>query len=336
MDQEEPLSMIENQKKKVSIVIPTKNAENTISDLIITLLDQKTPWLFEILVIDSGSRDNTVDIIKSFPSVKLIEIPPSDFGHGKTRNFGIKNTTGDFIAILTQDAIPINNCWLENFVASINQDERIAGVFGRHIANKIASPFTRNELEQHFDGFLNEPIVGLDDRKRYQIDEGYRKFLYFFSDNNALIRRSVWEKFPYPEVDFAEDQAWAKVIIEAGYLKAYSSDAVVYHSHDYGFFERLQRSFDETYALRRLFGYKHGYGLKGLIKSFIGMTYRDINISFRNNLFISDFKYVIRMPLDHFMRSIGTYLGSKAEHLPSFIRNKLSRDKNLMLGTNIK
>jgi len=65
----------------------------------------------------------------------------------------------------------------------------------------------------------------------------------------------VWEHYPYPEVDFSEDQAWARVIIEAGFKKAYSSDAAVYHSHNYGLWERFQRSFDESMALDDLFHY---------------------------------------------------------------------------------
>ena len=317
-------------KNKVSIVIPTKNAGPVLKDLLFMLTNQKTSFPFEILAIDSGSKDQTLNIIKSFPTVRLIEIPAIEFGHGKTRNFAIKKTTGEFIAMLTQDAVPTSQSWLESFVATIEQDEKIAGVFGRHIAYPHASPFTRYELVQHFSGFLKQPIVSLDDSERYKLDEGYRQFLYFFSDNNALLRRSVWEKIPYPDVDFAEDQAWARQIIEAGYLKGYAHDAVVYHSHDYAFLERLQRAFDETYALRRLFEYRRGFGLKGLILSFLGMTWRDIKVSMKKGLIKTHFKYVVRMPLDNLMRVLGSFLGAKAEYLPPYIRFKLSRDKNLM------
>ena len=63
-------------------------------------------------------------------------------------------------------------------------------------------------------------MVWLDDKARYDRDEPYRQRLHFFSDNNALVRRSVWEQIPYPDVDFAEDQIWAQQIIEAGWKRA--------------------------------------------------------------------------------------------------------------------
>jgi rhamnosyltransferase len=324
--------MVTQSHLKVSVVIPTKNAGPILSNVLDMVTQQEGPWAYEVLVVDSGSLDKTVEIVKSFPSVRLIEIDPKDFGHGKTRNFAISHTAGEFIAMITQDALPRDIHWLKNFVSYIDQDELIAGVFGRHIAYPDASPFTRIELEQHFSGFLAEPIVSLNDPSRYAIDESYRQFLYFFSDNNALLRRSVWQKIPYPEIDFAEDQAWARLIIEAGYLKAYAHDAVVYHSHNYGFIERLQRGFDESYALKRIFSYQRGFGLSALIRGFFGITLRDLKLTLKLGLLKTDFFHVVRMPLDNLMRILGSYLGVNGEDIPEFIRVRLSRDKRLMSG----
>ena len=97
---------------------------------------------------------------------------------------------------------------------------RIAGVFGRHCAYPEASPYTKRDLDGHFGNFAGQPVVWLDDKARYDRDEPYRQRLHFFSDNNALVRRSVWEQIPYPDVDFAEDQIWAQQIIEAGWKRA--------------------------------------------------------------------------------------------------------------------
>jgi rhamnosyltransferase len=316
---------------KASVVIPTKNAGPQLRNVLDAVMNQQPSWPFEVLVIDSGSTDDTINIVKGYSSVKLVEILASEFGHGKTRNFAIANTRGSFIAMLTQDAIPASPLWLAELVNSIEVDARIAGVFGRHIAYPDASPFTRNELEQHFHGFLPQPVVELDDRVRYEREEGYRQFLYFFSDNNALLRRSVWKEIPYPEVDFAEDQAWARLIIEAGYRKAYARNAVVRHSHNYGFIERLQRSFDESFALRRLFNYQQGQGFRHAMRSFLGITLRDFRFAFRSGLFKSDFRHVASMPLDNFMRIAGHYLGTKGDRIPEFIRVRLSRDRRLMM-----
>lgn len=316
---------------KVSVVIPTKNAGPIFEAVLKQVLLQETNWPFDVLIVDSGSSDGTLDIVRRHPSVQLIEIAPSEFGHGKTRNFAAGVTSGEFIAMITQDAIPINKDWLAKMVGAIEQDPNIAGVFGRHIAHSDASIFTENELEQHFSGFLAQPIVGLDDPVRYKRDQRYRQFLYFFSDNNALIRRAVWEKIPYPEVDFAEDQAWARLIIEAGYRKAYAHYAVVAHSHNYGFIERLQRSFDEGYALQRIFGYGGELRFMNAMKSFLAITRRDaiIAMKLRGGKKVGLYS-LIRMPLDNLMRMIGAYLGAHGESIPHAIRFCLSRDKKLM------
>jgi rhamnosyltransferase len=316
---------------KASVVIPTKNAGPLFETVLKQVLLQETNWPFEVLVIDSGSSDGTLDLVRSHPSVRLIEIAPSDFGHGKTRNFAAGVSSGEFIAMITQDALPINKDWLAKMVIAIEQDPNMAGVFGRHVAHSDASIFTENELEQHFLGFLSQPVVRLDDPVRYKNDQGYRQFLYFFSDNNALIRRAVWEKIPYPEVDFAEDQAWARLIVEAGYRKAYAHDAVVAHSHNYGFIERLQRSFDEGYALQRIFGYGGELSFIKAMKSFIAITRRDVIVALKlkGSKKVSLYS-LIRMPLDNLMRMIGAYLGAHGKSIPHAIRFYLSRDKKLM------
>jgi rhamnosyltransferase len=315
---------------KVSVVIPTKNAGSIFESVLQKVLVQETNWPFEVLVVDSGSSDGTLDLIRKHSSVRLIQIPAADFGHGKTRNFAIENSSGEFIAMITQDALPVNHSWLAEMVNAAEQDANIAGVFGRHIAHSNASIFTKNELIQHFSSFQSQPIVRLDNPERYRQDEGYRQFLYFFSDNNALIRRAVWEKIPYPEVDFAEDQAWAKLIIEAGYQKAYAHQAIVAHSHNYGLFERLQRSFDESYALQGLFNYRK-MSLFNAFRSFIAITKRDTKLTLNENYDAG--KSVItllRMPCENFMRLLGNYLGGHGKSIPHSVRVFLSRDKKLM------
>jgi rhamnosyltransferase len=105
---------------KVSVVIPAKNAGPQLRPVLDAVLSQQTFWPFEVLVIDSGSTDGTVDLIKGYSSVRLIEILAREFGHGKTRNFAIANTKGDYIAMLTQDALPANRFWLADPAYSSN------------------------------------------------------------------------------------------------------------------------------------------------------------------------------------------------------------------------
>jgi rhamnosyltransferase len=307
---------------RVSVVIPTKNGGSLFREVMTALMVQETPWPFEVLVIDSGSRDDTVGIARSFPGVRVMTIEPSEFQHGRTRNVVIAQATGEYIALITQDARPDGNQWMHELVKAIEQDEQIAGVFGRHLAYDSAPIFVHQELEQHFANFQREPVVQLLDTERYKHDAGYRQQLYFFSDNNALIRRSVWERHPYPEVDFSEDQAWARRIIEAGFKKAYCHTAVVYHSHTYGLWERFQRSFDESMALEDLFHYNQARGPVVLLRRWVGLTLRDLQTVRRHFSRLGGRGMIdaLKMPVDNFMRVLGGWLGARADlHTPRLV-----------------
>ena len=77
----------------VTIVIPTKNAGRLFEKVLKKVFAQETTYEYEVICVDSGSSDNTIEIIKKFPC-KLYEIPASEFGHGKTRNYGASKGTG--------------------------------------------------------------------------------------------------------------------------------------------------------------------------------------------------------------------------------------------------
>ena len=115
----------------VSIVIPTKNGGSLLEEVLKSIFSQKTEYTYEVICVDSGSTDDSIEIIRKY-DVALYEIKPSEFGHGKTRNYGASKGTGEFIVFLTQDALPASDTWLENFVNAMKMDDQIAGGFGIH------------------------------------------------------------------------------------------------------------------------------------------------------------------------------------------------------------
>ena len=315
-----------------AVVIPTKNAMPRLQGVMDKVLHQKTPFEYEVIVIDSGSKDGTVSYIKSLDQVRLIEIDPKDFGHGRTRNLAIQAADAEFVALLTHDAEPVDDQWLVRLVAAVEQDPQIAGAFGRHIAYDDASPFTKHDLDTHFSGFLNHPLVVHRelDAEKYDTDEGWKQFLHFFSDNNAILRKAIWQHIPYPDVEFAEDQLWARHIIEAGYSKAYAPEAAVYHSHDYSSIEQLRRAFDESRNFSKYFGYKLSPTLLSVLKSTIKFSIQ----AFRQNLDAATYGRVrfidrLKRALQRTALVFGHYLGSHHERLPRFVSSALSLDHKL-------
>jgi len=315
---------------KASVIIPTKNAGDQFRNVLEAVLEQDTPWEYEVLVVDSGSSDGTVEYVQSKAGVRLHQIPAQDFGHGKTRNLGISLTRGEFVVMITHDALPACDAWLFELVSAVEQSDNVAGAFGRHIAYKHDGPFLERDLKLHFDGFLSWPeAVTMDDKERYQVDIGYRQFLHFFSDNNACLRRSVWQNIPYPEVDFAEDQLWAKQIIEAGYGKAYADKATVYHSHTFGFVELCRRSFDESRALQRLFGYELCPAVLHMLVQSMRTTINDFIYLKNEKILWREIIWLLRAPFRNTAKQVGYYLGQRADQLPGRLVRLLSRDMSL-------
>ena len=138
-----------------------------------------------------------------------------------------------------------------------------AGLFGRHLPYPHHPAWVRHEIEGHFDNMLKHPLVlsrDTDPEKWAAGDQGWRQLLHFYSDNNSAMRRAVWADIPYPEVDYGEDQVWARDIIEAGLTKLYAPTACVYHSHDYDPVETFKRARTEAAFFFTHFGYALGDG----------------------------------------------------------------------------
>ena len=261
----------------VSIVIPVKNGGELLDKVLAKVFEQKTQYQYEVICVDSGSTDNSLEIIKKYPC-KLYEVLPQDFGHGKTRNYGAGKGTGEFIIFLTQDALPVNEEWLENFINAMKVDEDAAGGFGRHLPYPGCNVLDDRDINLHFKGFGEKTTVHwLEDKARYDAEEEYRHFLAFFSDNNSCLRRSVWEKYPYADVNFSEDQIWMKQMIELGYKRVYCPDAVVYHSHNYPLRTYFKRYYDEYKGVYQIHQYRMFRSVPRMVYGILRITKADMH-----------------------------------------------------------
>jgi len=316
---------------RASVLIPVKNGGALLNEVLEAVLAQQTPWPFEVIIMDSGSSDGSVELARQHSGVRVETIPASEFGHGRTRNLLASMAKGQFLVFITQDARPASPHWLRHMVEACDVESSVAGAFGPHLAHPGARHVTQRELAQHFAGFGQQPsVVRLDDRARFDSDPGYRQWLHFFSSNNACIRRSVWEQLPLPEVAFAEDQTWALSAIKAGYGKAYAPDAAVYHSHDFGIWETLQRNFDEARSFHRYFGYKVQASFHRALASAVQLARRDARWLREQGLGGGRLvRQAAFMAFIELARVTGQYLGTWHERLPRFVLRSVSRDEQL-------
>ncbi len=230
----------------VSVLLVTKNGERYLDEVLGSIRQQQGRFqLNEIIAVDSGSRDQTLAILEAH-AVGLIRIPPQEFGHGKTRNLAATHAQGDYLVFLTQDATPANTNWLDALLAPVRAEPSIAGAYSRQLPRPHCHPMEwRRIVEDELSG-RSESCLNSSDDPNYANNPAY---FYFFSNVSSVLRRSVWQQFPFPEVEFAEDQLWAKAVLEAGYQTAYRADSLVYHSHGYGPWMNLRRHFDHAQAV---------------------------------------------------------------------------------------
>ena len=78
----------------VTVVIPTLNGERYLAEVLDAVARQEFAGEVETLVIDSGSTDATLEIVRGRQGVRLHEIPNAEFGHGRTRNLGARLALG--------------------------------------------------------------------------------------------------------------------------------------------------------------------------------------------------------------------------------------------------
>ena len=229
----------------VSVLLVTKNGERYLDEVLRSVRAQQGTFrLIETLAVDSGSRDRTLPILESH-AVRVIRIPPQEFGHGKTRNLAASYARGDYLVFLTQDATPANAHWLEALLSPLRADPSIAGAYSRQLPRPHCHPMEwRRIVEDELSGRA-ESCLNSSQAPDYANNPAY---FYFFSNVSAVLRRRVWREIPFPEVEFAEDQLWAKSVLEAGYQTVYRADSLVYHSHGYGPWMNLRRHFDHARA----------------------------------------------------------------------------------------
>lgn len=219
----------------ISLVIPTLDAQAEIGELLNRILSQ-TRCPDEIIVVDSASSDSTVEIASSFDGVRVIEIDRSDFNHGLTRDMAFKESSGDIVCFMTQDAVPADNRYIENLVNPLLADNRVAISSGRQLPKKDARKFER--LVREFNYGPTSNVRSKDDVSVMGIKA------YFATDVCSAYRRSCYfELGGFGRTDMSEDMLMAAKAVDAGYLVAYAADACVYHSHNLTPVEQFRRNF---------------------------------------------------------------------------------------------
>lgn len=209
----------------ISVIIPTLNAEHDIEGLL-TVLGRQSIQPIETLVVDSASEDRTIELIQKHKGVRLLQIDRQDFNHGGTRDLALRESRGDFVCFLTQDALPVSDDYLELLVAPMVDDSEIALVSGRQLPKADARRF--EQLVRGFNYPDSSSVRSKRDLKKFGIKT------FFASDTCSAYRRTAYlECGGFEHVNTNEDMLMAARFITSGMKVAYEPRAEVYHSHNF-------------------------------------------------------------------------------------------------------
>jgi rhamnosyltransferase len=230
------ITQASNKKPETAIIIRCRNEERWIRETL-SRLETQTYKDFEVIVVDSGSTDNSLNIIHSFPDVRLVKISPESFTYPYAINVGIQASSATaYMVILSAHSLPIGDSWLSSAVTAIKADNRAMGVYG---------PLKAMPDGSLMDKIIHNGALWIEERRRFWTENNnknnrLRKIETYeggaLGFTNALIRRDLLEIQPIDELyaGGGEDTVWMNHWLGQGYHAIKCLDFAVHHSHYLG------------------------------------------------------------------------------------------------------
>lgn len=320
---------------RASIFIPTYNGEEYLDQILYAIFKQKTDFDYEVLIIDSGSKDKTLDIVRKYlakhDNIRLHEIPNTEFGHGKTRNLAAQMCTGEFMVYLSHDAIPAHDRWLYEMLKPFEMNEKVVAVMGKQDPRQKCFPLMKYDIQNVFKGFGPDMGLTFYYNDYFVSPGGVLDFVSFYSDVNSATRRDfLLNVIPYKDVKYSEDQMFGKDVIEAGYLKVYASRGNVQHSNDMKLGEYKKRMFDETLGLRKIGHDFEPLSRKAMLKNIVKGALKDTVRILIDGQYTKKRKlyWLVINPLFHIEKWRGVYVGTHVQLDDDAAANKHSLEKS--------
>lgn len=218
-------------KPLVSIVMRSFNEAWALRETLPALQAQNyRDW--ELIVIDSGSTDGSVDLLRGAHPRHLLQIASADYNPSRVMNQGMQLAQADYGIFLNADATPQGPDWLEPLVHAL-QDPQTAAVFGRQIPRPGCKAVYAHDYERCFGAA-----------------RASAHWEHFFSMVSSGLRKDVWAKRGFLEkMQYSEDDEYTRWCRAQNYRVVYCPDSVVMHSHNYSPQQAYKRSFGEARAL---------------------------------------------------------------------------------------
>ena len=283
----------------ISIIIRTYNEERYLNDLLNAIFNQTiNDHKVEIIIVDSGSTDNTLDIASSF-NCTIKKIEKVNFSFGRSLNLGCMTSNGEILIFISGHCIPANEFWLQNLINPIIKNEVIL-TYGKQIGSSNTKFSELQIFEKYFPTESKIPQIG-----------------FFCNNANAAILKSEWEKYRFDEdLTGLEDMYLAKKLYDSGLLLGYVSNAIVYHLHHENWGKIKNRFEREAIALQKILP-EVQISFFDLIRYIFSSILIDFKVSIQHKY------YFIKLPEIIYYRTAQYWGSYKGNHLNRLISKKI-------------
>lgn len=276
----------------VSIVIRTLNEARHLGELLESIDAQdKGSFTSEVILVDSGSTDGTLEIAASH-GCTIIHISREEFSFGRSLNRGCSVATGEILVLVSGHCIPTDNAWLRSLCAPV-ADRRVDYAYGRQIGGPESHFSERRIFNKYFPAITRVPQDG-----------------FFCNNANSALWRTFWQREPFDElITGLEDMELAQRLVRHGGRVGYVAEACVYHHHLESW-KQIERRFErEALALQGIMPQIH-IRRRDLLRYMTSSIWLDYRQALRERVFMRKAKSIA---LYRFWQYVGSFKGNR-EH----------------------
>ena len=282
-------------KPDISIIIRTLNEERYLPELLASIQRQRTEFSYEVVLIDSGSTDNTLKIAELF-DCRILHIRREDFSFGRSLNRACEAARGKFLVFVSGHCIPYDQYWLQNLVEPLKTG-KAQYCYGR----QLGGPHTYCSESQIFLKYFPESSS--------LPQEGF-----YCNNANSAILRDLWEKYRFDEeLTGLEDMHLAKRLLAAGGAVGYVAEACVYHLHHENW-SQIERRFEREALALQLICPEVTVRRRDFIRYFARAVVNDIATSKINPF---NLKHIFNIVAYRFFQYSGSYKGNNLQKIIS-------------------
>jgi glycosyltransferase involved in cell wall biosynthesis len=283
----------------VSIVIRTLNEGKYLGKLLKQISKQrKDNFNIEVVIVDSGSTDDTLKIANSYNS-RVTFIDKQNFTFGRSLNIGSAYANGEILVYVSGHCIPTDENWIIKLIDPIRK--KTSGyTYGGQLGVDLTKYSEKQIFKKYFPNERKDPQEG-----------------FFCNNANSAIKESVWRKLKFDEtLTGLEDMELAKRYTHLNGKISYISDASVFHIHDESYSQIKRRFEREALALRHIMP-EVNVGLIDVLKYIFSSIFLDFKEALYEKVFLREILSIVKYRSSQYL---GTYIGNR-------IQRKISKKK---------